>query len=223
MSPRSYDQFCTIACALDVLGERWTLLVVRELMLGPRRFVDLLDGLPGIGPNLLTARLRALESEGLLRRGTLPPPAGSAVYQLTEAGRALEPVLVELGRWGARVLPGAAGRIPPRRIALAIRMTVRPEQPDAKDATYQLHVEDAAILLRVRDGIFEVTEAIDPRPDVVVRTDAETILAVGFGEIVIPDPPGNDRLSVSGDAALVRQLDRLLSVPVPAATHADPP
>src|SRR5712691_3728539 len=97
---RSYNQYCALARALDVVGERWTLLLVRELLLGPRRYKDLLDGLPGIGTNLLADRLKHLEDAGMIRRVVLPPPAGSAVYELTELGRRLEPAVFELGRWG---------------------------------------------------------------------------------------------------------------------------
>src|SRR5881398_167543 len=101
---RSYRQSCGIARALDLVGERWALLVVRELVLGPKRFTDLRHGLPGIGTNILAGRLRELERAGVIRRRTLPPPAASAVYELTEYGRDLEPVMLALGRWGARTL-----------------------------------------------------------------------------------------------------------------------
>src|SRR5918995_3325809 len=101
MGKRRYDQYCALARTLDVVGERWTLLLVRELLLGPRRYKDLLAGLPGIGTNLLAERLRHLEEFGLVRRRSLPPPAGSRVYELTELGRGLESVVMELGRWGA--------------------------------------------------------------------------------------------------------------------------
>ena len=98
---RSYGQFCGVAHALDLVGERWALLVVRELVLGPKRFTDLAAGLPGIGTNILTARLRELEQTGVVERRVLPPPAGSTVYELTPYGRELEPVLLALGRWAS--------------------------------------------------------------------------------------------------------------------------
>lgn len=101
---RSYRQYCGIARALDVVGERWTLLVIRELMTGPKRFKDLLDGLPGIGTNLLTARLKQLEEDGLLRRTILPPPAKVPAYELTPLGQRLEPVLSTPGDWGQELL-----------------------------------------------------------------------------------------------------------------------
>src|SRR2546423_9041183 len=99
---RKYDQGCGSAHALDLIGDRWALLVVRELVLGPKRFSDLRAGLPGIGPNVLSQRLKELEQVGVLRRRVLPPPAASTVYELTEWGAELEDVLVRLGRWGAR-------------------------------------------------------------------------------------------------------------------------
>jgi DNA-binding HxlR family transcriptional regulator len=104
VSRRTYDQYCAVARALDVVGERWTLLLVRELLTGPKRFKDLLDGLSGIGTTLLTARLKDLEGKGILRRTTLPPPAGSKVYELTDLGRSLEPVVIALSRWGLKLL-----------------------------------------------------------------------------------------------------------------------
>src|ERR687893_871518 len=104
VSRRTYYQYCAVARALDVVGERWTLLLVRELLTGPKRFKDLSEGLSGIGTTLLTARLKALEGNGILRRTTLPPPAGSKVYELTELGRSLEPVVIALSRWGLKLL-----------------------------------------------------------------------------------------------------------------------
>lgn len=104
MGERSYKQFCSIARALDIVGERWTLLIIRDLVLSPRRFKDLLEGLPGIGANLLTTRLKKLEKHGIVERAVLPPPAGTAVYQLTALGSKLEPVILELTKWGLNVI-----------------------------------------------------------------------------------------------------------------------
>jgi DNA-binding HxlR family transcriptional regulator len=104
MRSRSYNQYCGLAYALDIVGERWTLLIIRELIAGPRRFTDLVDGLPGISTNLLSQRLKRLERQALLRRRVLPPPAGSAVYELTSLGQALETTLLELSRWGSQTV-----------------------------------------------------------------------------------------------------------------------
>src|SRR5450432_2916288 len=105
MKNRSYNQFCALAFALDIIGERWTLLIIRELLAGPRRFKDLIDGLPDVSTNLLSERLKGLEQQGIVQRRVLPPPAGSTVYELTEFGQTLEFAVLELGKWGSRLLP----------------------------------------------------------------------------------------------------------------------
>src|SRR5919108_1109967 len=105
-SGRSYHQYCAVARALDLIGDRWTLLLIRDLLLGPKRYKDLLEGLPGIGTNLLAHRLREMEEYGLVERATLPPPSGVAVYQLTPTGEGLAPALSAIGRWGAQYLRG---------------------------------------------------------------------------------------------------------------------
>jgi DNA-binding HxlR family transcriptional regulator len=104
MTRRSYHQYCPTAYSLDVVGERWTLLIVRELLFGPRRYTDLLNGLPGIGTNLLAKRLREMEQADIIHQRTLPPPASSTVYELTERGRGLEEPLLSLARWGMAYL-----------------------------------------------------------------------------------------------------------------------
>src|SRR5581483_10847231 len=127
---RSYNQYCGVARALDVVGERWTLLIVRDLLLGPRRYKDLLEGLPGIGTNLLADRLRELEKRGIVKRSVLPPPAGSAVYELTELGTDLGPAVLALGAWGARLLPPApreAEMVPTAALFVAMRVLFKPQ------------------------------------------------------------------------------------------------
>src|SRR5262249_46934385 len=102
---RRYDQYCPVCHALELVGERWALLVVRELLKGPKRYTDLLEGMPGVGTNILASRLRELEAGGILQKRRLPPPAASTVYELTDYGRELEEPLYALARWGARTLP----------------------------------------------------------------------------------------------------------------------
>ena len=125
MSTRSYDQYCGLGFALDVIGERWAPLVVRELLCGPRRFSDLLAGMPGVATNTLTTRLEELERNGLINRSLLPPPAASAVYALTAKGRGLEPAIIALVRWVA--FTGEACRIAPVATGGAI-LTERPSE-----------------------------------------------------------------------------------------------
>src|ERR671929_273611 len=131
MKTKSYNQYCGLAYALDRVGERWTLLIIRELAAGPRRFSDLLSGLPGISTNLLSERLKELEQQGLLRRRKLPPPAASSVYELTAVGQALEPALLELGRWGSQFIPPSMDGVAVLRLgsyALTPKTFFRPER-----------------------------------------------------------------------------------------------
>src|SRR5919201_5435813 len=138
---RTYDDGCAAAHALDLVGERWALLVVRELLLGPKRFTDLRAGLPHASPNVLAQRLRELEEAGITRRRKLPPPAGSWVYELTEWGSELEPVIMELGRWGARSpsRPCDAG-MSIDSLILALRTTFDPDAAGDLSATYELRL-----------------------------------------------------------------------------------
>jgi len=178
---RSYGQYCTVARALDVVGERWTLLLVRELSTGPKRFKDLLGGLPGIGTNLLAGRLKMLEGEGIVRRATLPPPAGSNVYELTDLGRSLEPVIVALSRWGARLLdvPGEEDESRAGWAAVALRSALRTGPADGRPGTYEFRIDDETFYLRVGEsGEVELGQGSAPAPDLVVTGDAGTFLAV---------------------------------------------
>src|SRR5436305_7356151 len=137
-SKRTYGDRCGIARALDVVGERWTLLVVRELLLGPKRFTDLRAGLPNVSADVLSQRLRELERAQIVRRATLPPPAGSRVYELTARGAKLEPVILALGRWGSRSpLPDGPAGFGADSAALALKATFSPEHADHVDATFE--------------------------------------------------------------------------------------
>jgi DNA-binding HxlR family transcriptional regulator len=184
---RSYGQYCTVARALDVVGERWTLLLVRELSTGPKRFKDLLEGLPGIGTNLLAARLKRLEVEGLVRRATLPPPAGSSVYELTKLGGSLEPVIVALSRWGARLLdaPGEDDDLRAGWAVVAMRSALEQGAAGGRSVTYEFRIDGEAFHVRVRDSEererVEVRQGPAPDPDLVVIGAAETFLAVVSG------------------------------------------
>src|SRR5829696_9549667 len=168
---RSYGQYCTVARALDVVGERWTLLLVRELSTGPKRFKDLLGGLPGIGTNLLAARLKSLEGEGIIARGTLPPPAGSNVYALTVLGKELESVLVALSRWGARLLdePGEGDEERAGWAAVALRSAVPEGASEGYPGTYRFRIDGEEFHLRVSGEEVEVRQGSASVHDVLVR------------------------------------------------------
>jgi DNA-binding HxlR family transcriptional regulator len=202
---RSYGQYCTVARALDVVGERWTLLLVRELSTGPKRFKDLLEGLPGIGTNLLTNRLKALEGEGIVRRATLPPPAGSNVYELTELGGLLEPVIVALSQWGARLLdaPREDDEMRAGWAAVAMRSALGRGATNNPPGTYEFRIDGEAFFLRVGDGEeeerVEARQGQAPDPDLVVIGEAETFLAVASGRLSLEEAVKSRALRVEGD------------------------
>ena len=199
---RSYDQYCTVARALDVVGERWTLLLVRELSTGPKRFKDLLEGLPGIGTNLLAARLKALEGEGIVRRATLPPPAGSNVYELTGLGRGLEPVIVALSRWGAQLLgaPREEDDLRPGWAAVAMRSAVESGAISGSLAVYEFRIDGEVFHLRVGDGEAEARQGPASDADLVLIGDAETFLALASKRLEPKEAVESGALAVEGGA-----------------------
>ena len=181
-APRSYDQYCAVARGLDVVGDRWTMLLVRDLLLGPKRYKDLLSGLPGIGTNLLANRLHELEGAGLIERTVLPPPAGSTVYQLTETGQALEPALVALGRWGARFLgrPRKTDIMVPRAYFVAMRGVFDPQAAAGLTETYEVRIADLVFEVRVAGGRLSTSEGRATNPDAILIMAVETLNALMF-------------------------------------------
>ncbi len=217
---RTYGDSCGIARALDVVGERWALLVVRELIHGPKRFTDLRTGLPRVGPDMLAARLRELEEAGVVRRGTLPPPAASKIYELTEWGAELAPVLVALGRWGSRApMPD---RPPPLGIDAAIVALETTFDPDAAgwvDALYELTLGDQVFTLEVVAGRLEVTRGpapADPPPAASIQTDTATLAAVVWHGHPLGRAVSEGAVRVTGDAEAAADFVGLFAPPLPA-------
>jgi DNA-binding HxlR family transcriptional regulator len=178
---RSYDDPCGVARALDVIGERWALLVVRELLLGPKRFTDLRAGIPDLSPNVLGQRLRELEKTGVIRRRKLAPPAAAQVYELTAWGRQLEPAVLALGRW-ASASPSFPRGAPmgPDSLVLALKATFQPAKADGLDATYELRLGEVPFKISVKEGEFLASRGEAARPDAVIESDPDTIAAVAF-------------------------------------------
>jgi DNA-binding HxlR family transcriptional regulator/putative sterol carrier protein len=202
MSKRSYNQYCAVARALDIVGERWTLLIVRELVGGPKRFKDLLEGLPGIGTNLLAGRLKDLERHGIVHRKTLPPPAGSKVYELTEMGRAVEPVIAALGRWGLEFLdtpPGQEDDLRPAWALVAMRSTLKPEAVRGLQETYEFRIDDEAFHLRVKDGEVEALQGSAVDPDLVVRGGTQAFLALAMGQVEPVEALDSGEIQIQGE------------------------
>lgn len=185
MTRRSYRQLCPSAHALDLVGERWTLLVVRELVLGPKRFTDLVEGLPGIGTNILSARLKELEAAGVVTRERLAPPAASKVYELTEWGRELEDVVLGLGRWGAKspTFGGAEMVARPEWTVLALKAMFRPQSAADAPATAELRFGEEAYALTIADGKLDIRHGADRHPELVVSLDVRTLAGILLGRV----------------------------------------
>jgi DNA-binding HxlR family transcriptional regulator len=209
MSKRSYNQYCAVARALDIVGERWTLLVVRELLTGPKRFKDLLGGLSGIGTNLLSARLKDLEKHGIVRRTTLPPPAGSNVYELTELGWLLEPVIVALSRWGAKFLsdPRQEDNLRSAWAVVAMRSALEPKVASEIRETYEFRIDEEAFHVRVEDGEAKARQGPAVNPDLVMRGNTRALLALATGRLGPAEALESGEIQVEGSQdALARCL-----------------
>ncbi|HKG35149.1 MAG TPA: winged helix-turn-helix transcriptional regulator [Solirubrobacterales bacterium] len=214
---RRYDDACRFAHALDLVGERWALLVVRELLLGPKRFTDLRAGLPNASPNVLSQRLRELESAGVIRRRMLAPPAASRVYELTGWGRELEPVVTHLGRWGARApVPPDSTCIGGDSIVLALRSLFDPEAAAGVKATCELRLGDDVYRVGVADGKLDLARGPAAEPEAVLRTDPDTFAAVLTGALKLTDAARSGAVEIDGPRRAVARLLELFPMPEPA-------
>ena len=214
---RTYDDGCAAAHALDLVGERWALLVVRELLLGPKRFTDLRAGLSQASPNVLSQRLRELEGAGIVRRRKLPPPAASRVYELTDWGLELEPVIVRLGRWGAR------SPSKPRDAALGVdslilsfRTMFDPRAAEGLGASYELRLGEDRFRAEVADGRFEVVRGVADRPDAIIETDSNTLAALIYDDRELAEALRSGDLKIEGDEPAVERFLGLFPLPEPA-------
>jgi DNA-binding HxlR family transcriptional regulator len=187
---RSYGDPCGIARALDVIGERWALLVVRELLFGPKRFTDLRAAL-GASPNVLTQRLGELEAAGVVERR-----AAGALYELSDWGRRLHPILLELGRWGTSTRHSPAGELSPDALMAALEATFVPESAGELTARYELRLGEARFAVEIANGTIAITRGTLPRPDVVIETDASTLRRLVFSDRKLAGAP----VEIRGDA-----------------------
>ena len=208
---RRYDDPCGIARALDVVGDRWALLVVRELIFGPKRFVQLRHGLPGVSPNVLSQRLRDLEDAGVVRRDVLGPPADVPVYELTARGLALEPVLLELARWGSQQPLTAPGQLSASALLLALKAVFDPAA--GVGATFALRVDGDWFGLTAAGGSIPIARGRAEHPDATLETDAATLRSVAFGREPVTAAERDGRLTVTGDRCLAERFTRMFPVP----------
>jgi DNA-binding HxlR family transcriptional regulator/putative sterol carrier protein len=215
---RTYGEACGIAHALDLVGERWALLVVRELLLGPKRFTDIRSGLPAASPNVLAQRLRELESASIVRRRRLPPPAGSSVYELTDWGRQLEPIVISLGTWGAQAPSfGPEGLVSVDSIALAFRALFDPAAADGLDACFALRLGDSRFQVRIAGGTIEVERGEAPGADATIETEGSTLRDVLWGGRDLADALKAGDVRIEGDRRAASRFVRLFPQPQPVA------
>lgn len=214
---RSYGEACRLAVALDLVGERWALLVVRELLLGPKRFTDLRTGLPGASTNILSERLRELEEGGVIRRRKLPPPAAAQVYELTEWGRGLEPVVTKLGAWGARSpFPPEHQRINSDSIVLALRSLFDAERAGDLDAVYELAIGAERFRVTVAGGALELGRGTVERPAASIEVDeAATLAAVLTGQLPLEAAVESGAARAAGAKREIARFLRLFPMPEP--------
>ncbi|MGW4642814.1 winged helix-turn-helix transcriptional regulator [Sphaerisporangium sp. NPDC004334] len=210
---RSYGDACGVARGLDVIGDRWALLVVRDLLLGPKRFNDLLAGLPGVSPNVLTQRLADLTGHGVVRRRDLGAPARVHLYELTEWGRELEPVLLGLGRWGSRAPSPPDRELGRDSLLLGVKACFDAARADELRGTYELRVAPETYALEVTEGSIEISRSDAGRPDATLTTDLDTLRAVLAGRRTPADAVRSGDLHLDGDPRAARNLTDLLQAP----------
>jgi DNA-binding HxlR family transcriptional regulator len=211
---KDYEQYCPLAHALGVVGERWTLLVVRELLHGPKRYTDLAEGLPRIGTNVLASRLRELERFGVVRKRKLPPPAASTVYELTEYGLELEEVMNALARWGARSLgpPRPDDELYPEWGVNALPALFNAEAARGLTETYVFAIGPDTFTARIENG--HLYPCVEPAEDADLRveTDMDTFFALASGDLSPNDAIAKGRARIDGDPAVLERCFTVLSL-----------
>lgn len=216
---RSYEQFCGLAKALDVVGDRWTLLIVRELLLqSPARYTDLQQGLPGIATNLLADRLRELEAAGVVLREKPTPPIATPLYRLTDWGEQLRPIVKALGSWAGRLLvkPGPADRFRSHWLAMPLEMLLRDRTPGKPPLHIEVRTGDAPMVLETVAGKVRVRPGTAERPDAVLTGSPELVISLLAGRIDLATARSR-RLRFEGNPAVLRRLR-----PVTAALRSHP-
>ena len=214
MSKRAYGQFCGLARALELVGERWALLIVRDLLVGPKRFTDLRRGLPRIPTNVLATRLKELEHAAVVRRRVLPRPAGSVVYELTEHGAELEPAVFALGRWGIQTLgePGPGDLLTVDSLIIALRATFDPEQARGLRVSYELRMGEIVVHALVDDGTLEVGRGGLATADLGIETSG-AMPRLLTGELDPATAVAQGAVQLTGPADLLTRFVELFHVP----------
>jgi DNA-binding HxlR family transcriptional regulator len=208
---RTYDDPCGLARALNLVGDRWALLIVRELLLGPKRFTQLRRGLPNASQSMLTSRLAELEEAGVLKRRHLGPPAGTWAYELTERGRDLEPALLQLASWGSRSPLTSSAQLSVDALALALKTTFDPAAAGELTIRCQLRLDGDSLLVTVHDGQLDVARADTADAEVAIDTSVAVFRALAFGGTSLHTAD----VTVRGDRTAATRLLRLFERPTP--------
>lgn len=211
---RTYQQYCGLAAALDVVGERWTLLLIRELLVRPRRYGELLNDLPGVGTNLLAERLKFLIEKGIVRRANVTDSGKRQTYELTESGQTLRPAVLSLARWGLQFAElSAEYEVRATWALLAVEAMIHPD-PRPVDEQYEFHIDDEVFHIDVRGGIAHTVVGAADRPAVTVTTDAVTFVRIGSREVspLAATLTGKLILDGAGDADAVLRACSLLGL-----------
>ncbi|GGN43696.1 DNA-binding HxlR family transcriptional regulator [Actinoplanes campanulatus] len=216
MEQRTYNQYCATARTLDIVGERWTLLLIRELLTGPKRFGDLQASLRGLGTGLLAARLKHLEREGLAHKIMLPPPARTPAYALTEAGEELGPPVLALARWGMKWAMGerrAEETFHPGWAVLGLRACFNAEAAAGLHAVYEFRIDDEPFHARVKDGTIEALHGPAQNPDATITTTTDAFLRMAYQGLTLTRAIESGAATASGDREALRRLAALFRLP----------
>ncbi|MQY22318.1 winged helix-turn-helix transcriptional regulator [Nocardia macrotermitis] len=219
MARRSYDQYCGLAHALDVVGERWTLLLVRELMSGPKRYSDLEAALGGIGTSLLANRIKQLQADGVVGRRLLDPPVNAVAYELTTAGRELGRAVVPLALWGARHFlteeQAAQEEFRAEWALVFFADSLEPAALRGLAVDYDFHIADSIARMHIADGRAEIISGTnESAPDAVLRSDAVTVGAIVGGRLTVLDAVAQGRIGLEGDPGALETLLTLLQTQI---------
>jgi DNA-binding HxlR family transcriptional regulator len=212
---RDYGQFCGLAAGLNVIGERWTLLIIRELLIGPARFNEMIENLPGIGPNLLSERLRSLSEHGLIEQASMPGDGRAKLYRLTDLGEELRGPVLALARWGLGFLQerdrGGATRAEWGFLAVQ-SMIVEEEIPDVEEEIYEFKVGDQAFTIEVRRGVVSFGQGEAENPDLTIECDADTFIRVGARMLSPFEAIATGDVRIKGKSEAVTRCARMLGL-----------
>lgn len=214
---RKYEDGCAVAHGLDLVGGRWAMLVVRELLLGPKRFTDLRAGMPGASADMLTQRLRELRESGIVQRRKLPPPAGAWVYELTDWGAELEPIVIQLSRWSSRS-PGMRkdADVGVDSLALSLRALFDPHAAQGLAATFALRLGEDRFRVRIADGRLTVARGEPDQADAVIETDPRTLSALLWKNLPLDEALHAERVTLDDPQGLAERFTGLFPLPEPA-------